>query len=678
MDAEGNNQGHVGAGKFNTTTGHAKQRTFDTLLQAMTTINPKTGKPYELQIEGATNNLMVLKEEMANVMQDKTFLEAGRKMDYAPGQKLFSPAMLPGYVPVMHPNFKDWFYQGNITAANEDLAVMKNSGGVITPDVLKDTYAKHGVVVTPEGDVIQRLPMYAPKPIADMLNKVLGISKLKGIPIIDQITKFNAAVKSTILLTSLYHHQAFMREYMFSRGTGWNPLNVRSAYKEGLQSIQAMTPEIERLVRNGMTLGDNLEYKESLFDADSTLIDKTLDKFHFPQKWKDWLKTLKRDQEQFLFEKFGAGLKAKLGIMEYKRAIQEHPELPPDEVAGMVGRLMNDKFGGLNLQRMHRNPTMQHFFRLLALAPDWTESNIRLMFGALGRGTQAETDLYRHMWTGVIAKGLSGVIASNLILSMFDDKDAKERLQEAWKEGKLRWLDTDITPIYRAFGGSDMDVRKHFQLLGHYRDPIKAALTPTTFIQHKGSALFKMVFEALEGMDWKGQPFTTASELTGMDDKGVYMRTANGHKAGEPKGGELAGEFTKRGTPSGAITYEQIPSFAGEQIRGAIPIPLQELWAMSNGEREIFDGILKGAGVMESSTYPTAEKLERRYTEDYLQAMDDRDYVTMANIKAKVADYNRRHSAADEDEINLDKAIAKRQREEAAKQQYQQSTKYGG
>jgi len=251
---------------------------------------------------------------------------------------------------------------------------------------------------------------------------------------------------------------------------------------------------------------------------------------------------------------------------------------------------------------MGRDPTTQHIFRLLALAPDWTESNVRTMVKMFSRGEEGA--VYRQFWARVLLKGLGTTILFNLILSGFDDKDFWERYKLAWAEGKLRWLDVDITPIYRAMGGDD-EKRKYFSLLGHFRDPIKFVADPFRSAKHKGSVLTRFLFDAGTGSDWAGRPFTTLAELFGMDQDTSY-RTIAGQPIKRPKpAGRLV---TKVPISKGPLSWEQIPSYLAYEFRASCPIQIQNAVAFLTGEIDAFDAITKSLGMMTATTYPEEGK----------------------------------------------------------------------
>jgi len=556
--------------KFGTTSRHAKQRVFATIMEGWS-------KGYRLRVEGATNNLQILKEEMVKTIEDKRMLKALQRIKREDGvTPLLSTKQMEGDKQIEHGNFKVWRPAGEAEAGK--------------------VYGKNAFV-TDDGILMERQALYAPEAQAKNLNNILGVSKLKGLPGIDAITKFNAAIKATILQTSFYHHQAFMRSYWFgTQGKAWSELSPRQAYRQGLESIEQENPIVELGIKNGLTLGVMQDWNEELV-RQKGVIRNFLDKNKVTGTIADKIMELRQNQADFLFGKLGAGLKAKAFMIEYRNLTKKHPNLSADENAKMAANLINDDFGGLHLQRMGRNPTMQHIFRLFALAPDWTESNIRTMVKAFKGGSKAESAFYRKFWAGIFTKAIGFTVMANALMAAIDDDDkdaqgAWERFlrnyKAAWDEGKLRHLDVDITPLYKALGGKTEE-RKYFSLIGHFRDPIKFILHPVRSAHHKGSVVYKFFHEALVGADWAGRKFTTVSEAIGLDPK---------DKKKKKKGQTVAWSFGG----GGPLTYEQLPSFMISQIKGWMPIQIQNLLGWTSGEMDGFDALTTSMGLMTSTT----------------------------------------------------------------------------
>jgi hypothetical protein len=544
--------------KFGIKSRHRKQRIFDTIIQGMATTD------LELVVSGATSNLQILKDEIIKAIENKRFLKSLKKVKDVDGNPLITHQKLPGYVRIEHPNFTDWKWAGKVEKGK--------------------TYGKN-FFVAEDGNVYEQRELYAPKDQAKNLNNILGISKLKGLPGVDVITKYNAITKAWILQTSLFHHLAFMRSYYFgTQKKKWAELNLRQAYKTGLESIEALEPEIVLGVENGLTLGLKQDWEEQLLH-EKTIIGKMLDKTKATKTVKDAILKLRERQAEFLFGEFGAGLKAKAFIIELRNQTKEHPNEDPSVLAKRVARLINDDFGGLHLQRLGRNPTLQHIFRLMALAPDWTESNVRTMVKTITASEQAERQFYRKFWVGVIAKAGAATVLANFALAGGDLDELIKQYKIAWKAGNLKWLGIDITPIYRALGGEE-DQRKYFNLFGHFKDPLKFMLHPIRSAHHKGSVVYGTIHEALAGIDWKGHRFTTFDEL---------LET---------------GKTVKWG-PGQPIGWDQFPSYVLSQIAGTQPIQIQNFLAWITGEIAAFDAIFRSLGLNIMSVRTTDTKRRR-------------------------------------------------------------------
>ena len=601
-DLEGK-QGTQKFRKFGTTTRHAKARKFETIIEGW-------ADGYKLKVEGATTNLQILKEEIVKTIEDKKFINSLKKIKTIDGQPLLSSNQLEGYKRVEHPNFKSWKYAGKAPEVDA-------TGKVYGRNFFRDE----------EGNLFERRDLFAPEKEAKNLNNILGISKLKGIPLVDFATKWNAVVKSWILQSSFFHHLAFMRSYYF--GTNhkkWDEIGLRQAYKQGIKAIEDENPLVILGVKNGLTLGLKQDWDEEIL-KESSAIDKYLDKIKIVKGTKDKVLDLRQKHVNFLFGEFGAGLKAKSFIIEYKNMLKKHPDKSSDEIAKMVANLINDDFGGLHLQRLGRNPTVQHIFRLFGLAPDWTESNIRTMVKSFKAGSKEETKFYRRFWSGIFTKAAIITVLGNALMSGLDEDDSEGKgyfgrmsrnYKRAWKEGKLRWMDIDITALYKILGGKT-DNRKYFSVLGHFRDPIKFLTHPIRSLHHKGSILYGMFHEMMTGVDWAGRRFTTGKELFGVDkEKGKYKTTRKGrYKKGDPKWGKLKGKtVTWDFKGKGPLNYTQILSYTLSQMKGATPVQIQNLMGWLAGEMEGFDAFLKSIGLRISTTYdkPDKKKKTRRWS----------------------------------------------------------------
>ncbi len=575
-------------GKFTRNTGRQRRRAFQSILNGWA-----AGR--ELSVSGAVNAQLLASQQIAQVIHDRNLIKAAKVAG------LISPVEQDGWVQIEHPNFRTVVHAGNAFVEE-------------TRDPASLEVRRRELFADDDGNLFATVPMYAPKELGDQLNKILGSTKLRG-PVLDQVTAWNARLKAQMLFTSLFHHQAFIRS--FSLGAPLentaDALRVGRSYKRGREAIENYGPQVQDLVRGGMTIGRIQDFDE-LRTFEANAISKVIDKVPGAREIKNTLVSLAEQQLDFLFHRMGPNLKVMSGLMEYQHLIKrnkaklESGEIQKSELAEIAANITNDDFGGLNLQKMRRDPTKQHIARLLLLAPDWTESNVRTLTQSIGRGESP--DAYRKMWGRTILKGGLATVLWNYIMAGGDDEEFRDKYKAAWEEGKFRWLDVDVTPIYNALGGED-DKSKFFSIFGHFKDPIKWIRHPARSAKNKGSILGGTVLEALIGTDYAGRSFTTYEELLGIDhDKGNYATTRLGHhKAGDSKGGKLKGKTVAfKFGGGGSIDPEQLPSFLLNELQGVLPIQAQNAIGWLAGEIDGFDAVAHSVGMHTSTTYPDEDK----------------------------------------------------------------------
>jgi hypothetical protein len=664
-------------GRFITKTSHAKQRVFESILEGW-------ANGYVLSLKGATNATNAMKDIIAETIENKRLLETSLKLDNPndPGRKLFSYFRHEGYTAIEHPQFKKWERSSNlkdifelraavteklsvgdrvkigstgkygtVVSGDNDLVNVRSQGKVTeqAPDNLsKVVYAGQNYIVSDEGIIFENKTIYAPEAVAKNLNNILGTSSWNKYDAVRFVTKYNALIKSTILQTSFFHHFAFMNSYWYgTHGLGIKNLNPIAAYRMGNRMIKAQAADVELLIRNGFTIGRIQDWEESVFKQEDTRFDAILAKVPGAAHIKEMVGDLRKRQADFLFNKFGAGLKMMSALKNLEFATKKFPNMEINERAKMVAKLSNDDFGGLHHGRMGRDPTVQHFLRLMLLAPDWTESNVRTTIGTIAQldkkgdpnSAKEMKTLYQKFYVGVAIKGMLAYILGSLALAGIDDDYTfAERFKMAWEKGNLRFLDWDVTPIYKALGYKG-DERKYFAFLGHFKDPIKFVADLSTSAKNKGSIFARLALDYFTGTDWKGAQFTTISEL--FKGEGI----------------------TKFGT-SGPVSYEQLPSFLLYTMRSWLPVQAQNAVAVMLGEMEAIDAITTGAGLRTATTYSNAsDKLygKNYYTEKFEDTRSKLKKEATENEEKGIVDedLNDRIEILDEQAVEINKLKAK-------------------
>jgi len=444
-------------------------------------------------------------------------------------------------------------------------------------------------VVTPKRN-IRGLParFYAPKEqnIAGRLQAIMGSAFTDEVGWARALTKAVLFLKHTVLFYSFFHHLAFMRSYMLGAPTGVANLNPVRAHKDGLKAIMEFGPDVQLLVGpGGLTLGETADWREArLFRDEQGKLNQWLEKHKVTAAIRDKMKALQDWHAAALFNHFGNGLKMQAALLELAHLRKLHAreletgKVTDAQLAKRIGDAVNDDFGGLHLERMGRNPNTQALFRMVALAPDWTESNVRSLVKAFQLGKDAE--VYRMMWGRVLLRVAVMTMAFNFLLAGMDPDEFWRRYEKAWGEGRLRWLDVDVSPIQEAISGPSPRA-KYFSLGGHFFDFIRWGAQPFRTVKAKGSVLTKIAIDALTGSDWAGRPFTTASEL--WDEK----------------------KFTKWRVGGGrTVGWPTVPSWIGYETQSLFPVPVQSLAAWIEGQADGFTAALRGAGVHVSESVP--------------------------------------------------------------------------
>ena len=423
--ARGSGSGHG----FKVAHGAAKERTLETIPDGWMA-------GYELKVQGITGSYGSYMTELATVLANKAFITRGIATKDANGRSLFTTnsnrvSGFEDYEELKAPGFSVWQLTGTIKALDpakvgnvletnnwgkqvfftpaedipEQWAVYKDEDAK-RPARLFDNEEEAGDWMETQGfsrmerrppqqisKQFQKQKLYAPRPIAEMINKMTAREHLFfSTPVLKGALRLNAGIKSWILLSSFFHHLAGSRSWVFGVHHGWKKANPVRAYKDGLKKVEDLHPLVELGVKNGLTLGELQDFSESELYENKGLSEK-LANYLGLEKLSKAMEYGRFKRESFtssLFKKFFAGLKAEAFVLEYAHELQKANEgytkgkskIPPnpDKLAEKVARLINADFGGLHLKRMGRNPTLQKVARLLLLAPDWcVASDIRVL-----------------------------------------------------------------------------------------------------------------------------------------------------------------------------------------------------------------------------------------------------------------------------------------------------------
>jgi len=522
------------------TTIHAKERRLPTIVEGWT-------EGLTMKTHSIVDNLVMYRDDMIRVIEQKRFIQAMAKGKTEAGDPIFSTEKLPGYETVHMPKY--------------------------TP--------RKGTTY------------FAPRDVARNVNNIFGVSSLDKLVGIKTLTKINAMLKKIALSTSLFHNVAFYRSfYLGGKSVQWENMNAFTAHREGVEMINNMDEVVKIGVYNGLTLSLIQDWEEELLVMGSD-IDKITNKHTKSKRIRSLVSDLWRRQVNFTFGVQGAGLKIKAFAYEFQNECKKHPDENKNKVAARVASLINDDFGGLHLERMGRNKTYQHIFRLIALAPDWTESNIRTVTGMFKRktkgGYKAQRQLYQRFWARIVLKTAVATAMGNVLLAGGDVEEAWDRYKTAVDKDWKNIAAIDITALWHLFGMKPQD-RKHFSIAGHFLDPVKYAdilLGEPKILQYKMSIAARLTSDWLFNENWRGKRFKNLAEIpTGVKEFAEYL-DPDTYVTYAPE--KRRGTFLK--------THFTWPAFLIHSVIGGSPIAFQNFLACISGEQDVLSGILNTLGI---------------------------------------------------------------------------------
>lgn len=211
---------------------------------------------------------------------------------------------------------------------------------------------------------------------ADYLKNRLGLEKssLQQNPVSKALLGVGGAIKKNILSLSPFHlAQEALRGIM----VGINPLHLDGPDIETGARINPADPnsptKISEMVKQGFTPGvdyNGLEAHSEGVQGGAGLLRKVPGIGKTVANSLDWY-------QNFLFKRYIPGLKSRAAELMFDRYQTAHPDWSVERVAKAAGRHSNETFGGVNWKAMGRSATTQDWGRLMALAPDWLEAEMR-------------------------------------------------------------------------------------------------------------------------------------------------------------------------------------------------------------------------------------------------------------------------------------------------------------
>jgi len=500
---------------------------------------------------------------------------------------------------------------------------------------------------------------YAPASFADELSALTSRFSWEGFGKAGRplrvIYSLQARTKSTLLFTSLFHHQAFMRSYffsipdakgqvgdiftlarasfqsLFSPNKATKTLMQSKAAKEGWDAIMSYSPELDLLVANGLTLGLGLDYSQKAsWDSNwrTTWVEEAVGRVN--KEAAEGLANKRIASSNWLFGKLGTSLKAQAGLLEYRHLIHKNKadldsgKITRSQIAAIVASKTNDDFGGLNLRRGKqiiggaRQPGTQLALRLFFLAPDWTESNFNTVW-KLAKSTaiapdtddegqkklrEIERKAYGNMYVQAMVRTQIPTLIFNAIMAGIDDEETLASIySKSWNSSFDEKSFLGVVPTNFNFMSADITwLAKTFdEMVGIKGNP-----------KHGNSRLY------FNGMGHFMDPAKWATGMLNFDllgpvkaKAGPIVRFISNAASGEnwrgmtytpipemlvKDGDRWRVQLTKWEFGSGAVGAANLPSFLLDEATNSLPIFMQSGFRTIAGEDSAFDFLADAFG----------------------------------------------------------------------------------
>jgi hypothetical protein len=466
---------------------------------------------------------------------------------------------------------------------------------------------------------------------AEYFKNRLGLepSQLQKNPVSRALLGAGTKLKQTLLSLSPFHMvQIALRGVM----TGVNPFTLHGPDIIDGAKVDPADPQsptiLHKAVEQGATLGADYkalqEHSEGLAAGGGLMrmIPGVGGKLSSALDW----------YQDFLFKRYIPAIKATAIEHMFREYQNMHPEWSVDKVAKAAAMHANDSFGGINWQAMGRSATTQDWGRLLLLAPDWLESEMR---SGIRLFNKEEGGLGRKQ-VAMMAMGLWGVArVLNYLTTGQPHLEAPFGLAVQNKEGKetifgIRTLPTDL---------------------------LHAATDPVGFVKGRFSPTVRLGTETVTGRDQFGRKMAPGDlwvdilhqvapiplQSLGQAVSGTGPEIGNVGQAAKAMGGtaqtyqtpaqkmaaDLAASHTEDGPidPAGMARHRQVLRIEDQVRAGEMSYPdLMKMTYQTDQIKEselkkITDNLKKTQGMPApmASLYSRASRLPAK---EYLQLLD--------------------------------------------------------
>jgi hypothetical protein len=230
--------------------------------------------------------------------------------------------------------------------------------------------------------------------------------------------KAAGAGKGLTLLIDTFHLGRVALNQSVIKAAGLSTMKAPiPSYRKGITLLDHSIPELQRMIANGeipQKWAAGLLENKRLLDLSVKTgfnIGGIADALH-----QDWIHNIPGigTFNKWLFGQFQRGAMAESWLLEFQRYRNAFKGMPEEQVARMVSKDLNTKFGNLGRQGFLKSKTMQDTVRLVWLAPQWNEGLIRSELGAVAQTGKAIYDAAtgKRLFAGVLARSAGVMIAA--------------------------------------------------------------------------------------------------------------------------------------------------------------------------------------------------------------------------------------------------------------------------
>jgi len=394
--------------------------------------------------------------------------------DRQPKKYLWNPK---GYIPIDHPAFTDWKW----------MATMPDK----TPVLASSHFAVHPEIYD---YLVNRLGLERSK-----LRENKGIGKVTA-----PLLKAGQFFKGAILSGSPFHViQEMLRGVML----GINPFirpNPIEDINELFPTSRGNLPLLRLGIENSLNIYNNRFMAEdaAVGVAQHVYFGDLIHKIPVVKNAATGYERYANQIHDFLFSRYIPSLKASGFKRMFEKYAEAHPDWSNDAVAYAAAQHVNNAFGGINWREFGRSATTQDLFHLVALAPDWLESEMRFaaqLFNNVGIGPlKYKPDSGRNFTREQVAYVAGLVWASARVLNLLYSGNAHFE-----------------TPF--GLATKDKDGREiEFSVRTMPTDILHMASDPMGFLNGRMSPLLRTEEEVRTGRNQYGQKLTPGEKYVDM------------------------------------------------------------------------------------------------------------------------------------------------------------------